>query len=153
MTTSDPSIQALESTVSSLELHAEHLKSKLAARDAQIARELIEKPAIAEFTQLQGRAEAVNDVCGRARQAFRVVDGELEPKSIIGTRSVQTFVRELQTSAPHLFGQTRETQSPAAKLHSGSNPWRKATFNLTRQGEIVRTNQQLAERLQVEAGR
>jgi hypothetical protein len=56
----------------------------------------------------------------------------------------------LRLSSPHLFDSSRTTSQSGAT--GGENPFKKETFNLTKQGQLVRHNPALAERLKREAG-
>ena len=133
------------------EQRIKELESTLTVRNAQLSAALIDVPAIREFSQMGGRSEAIEDACNRAKQAFRLDDGNLTPTHHAnGAASIRDFVEQLQTNAPHMFGKPGAAQ-PAAKPYNGINPWKRDTFNLTKQGEIVRADPHLAQQLQAEA--
>ncbi len=128
------------------------LESTLVVRDAQLTNALIDIPAITEFSRIGGRSEAVEDVCRRAGRAFTVTDGKLTPTHHAkGADSIHAFVKQLQTDAPHMFGEPSAARTSATRTHNGPNPWKRESFNLTKQGHIVRNDPSLAQRLQAEA--
>ncbi len=78
-----------------------------------------------------------------------VLDGD----DLIGA---DTQIADIKRSDPYLFGgdlKGRVPQGTGAKPPAPNNPWKKETFNLTKQGEIVREDPELAARLKAEAGR
>jgi len=64
-------------------------------------------------------------------------------------------VKELKENEPYLFGKEVKGRSPTENTNpppEPDNPWRKETWNLTKQGQIIRDDPELAERLKKQAG-
>jgi len=70
-----------------------------------------------------------------------------EQKDGKGGCTLAERLREMQKDpeTSFMFGVAGDRVTPQV------NPWRKTTFNLTKQGEMVRTNPQMAARMQAEA--
>ena len=65
-------------------------------------------------------------------------------------------LKAIKESDPYLFGEPGKVgggTNPPGAGNSEVNPWKKETFNLTKQGELLRTNPALAAKLKAEAGK
>ena len=65
-------------------------------------------------------------------------------------------LKTLKETDPYLFGEPGKVgggTNPPGAGNSEVNPWKKETFNLTKQGELLRTNPALAAKLKAEAGK
>lgn len=115
------------------------------------------------------RAEAVDDLIARGRSVFKVdsdgnlisleSDGETPKLNDKGDAfGANDFVGGLVKSAPHLFGDSKGSDSRGSGSGGGSdangpNPWAKDTFNLTKQGEMIKDDPQKAKRLAAKVGK
>jgi hypothetical protein len=115
------------------------------------------------------RPEAIDDLIARGNGVFKVdengnltaldSDGETPKLNDRGDAfSPSDFVGGLVKTAPHLFGETKgsetkgsSTTTPAAA--SGVNPWMKETLNVTMQGQIMKDDPQRAKALAAKAGK
>jgi hypothetical protein len=105
----------------------------------------------------------------RARQVFKVVDGELRPVGKDGKSAVtgadgvspisfEEWVNRQMSEAPHLFepsvggGAGGGSQSLLTSSATGRNPFKKESWNLTEQMRLQKTNPTLAARLRASAG-
>jgi hypothetical protein len=83
------------------------------------------------------------------RKAYNFEDGKLVPASAAVPPDVSEYLETLRVSATHLFG--GETKGAAigetTSQSPGANPFKKETFNLTKQGALVKRNPELARRL------
>jgi hypothetical protein len=83
--------------------------------------------------------------------AVEVDDKTGEPDA----KAIQTAINAVLKDLPELKGTGGAGKGGADFTGGGGgqeNPWAKDTFNLTKQGEILRTNPALAEQLQKQAG-
>jgi len=64
------------------------------------------------------------------------------------------WLESQRETRPHWFPTPKGSGAPGSKSggSSNDNPWKKDSFNLTRQGQLLRSDPQLAERLKAEAG-
>jgi hypothetical protein len=115
------------------------------------------------------RAEAIDDLIARGTGTFKVdengslialeSDGETPRLNDRGDAfGPSDFVGQLTKSAPHLFGETKgsETRGSGAGSSasaSGINPWMKETLNVTMQGKIMSEDPQRAKALAAKAGK
>lgn len=77
----------------------------------------------------------------------------LDGDDLIG---VETQIAAIKRSDPYLFGVELWGQGPEGTgkpPRVALNPWKKETFNLTKQGEILRSDPDLAAKLKREAGK
>ena len=113
------------------------------------------------------RPTAILDITARARSVFRLVDGrvlayEQDGKSIKYGKdattpySIDDWVEQQVTEAPHLFepnkGAGGQGSGESAGAGAGENPWKKETFNVTKQMAIYKKDKVLAARLALAAG-
>ena len=153
------------------EVLADKLKAAVgpvvAERDAlngRLSALLIDQAVVTEATKRGLRPTAIPDVTARARATFKLVggvpqafDGETARmgKDGISPLTLAEWVEALVSDAPHLF----EANAGGGAAGSGSrgagggqvNPWSKATWNLTEQVKLLKTNPGLAARLQASA--
>lgn len=116
------------------------------------------------------RPEAIDDLIARGSSTFKVdengnlialdSDGETPRLNDKGDAfGPSDFVGGLVKSAPHLFGETRGSDtkgSPSSSsntTNSGVNPWMKETLNVTQQGQIMKDDPQRAVALAAKAGK
>ena len=138
------------------------------AANARLSALLIDNAVVAEATKLGLRPTAIPDLTARARQAFKLVEGNPRAfeadgqtprvgKDGAAPMTLAEWVEALGTDAPHLFaanagGGAAGSGSGGAGMVSGSgNPYRKDTFNLTEQMKLEKRDPQLAARLQAAA--
>lgn len=115
------------------------------------------------------RPEAIDDLIARGSSTFKVddngnlialeSDGETPRLNDRGDAfGPSDFVGGLTKSAPHLFGETkgsdtRGSASSSGASTSGVNPWMKETLNVTMQGQIMKDDPQRAKALAAKAGK
>jgi hypothetical protein len=88
------------------------------------------------------------------RKVYNFEDGKLMPASAAVPPDVSEYLETLRVSATHLFGEAKGATIGGTPSQSpGANPFRKETFNLTKQGALVKRNPELARRLKAEAAR
>jgi hypothetical protein len=112
---------------------------------------------------------AIDDLIARGRGTFQVgddgslialeSDGETPRLNDRGDGyGANDFVVGLVKTAPHLFGEskgsdTKGSSTTSAASVTGSNPWDPKTFNLTKQGDILKGDPKLAQRLAAKVGK
>jgi len=72
-----------------------------------------------------------------------------------GLYGLDAQIAALKESDPYLFGVELKGRTPEGtgkSQQAQENPWKKETFNLTKQGEVLRKDPNLAIRLKAEAG-
>ena len=114
------------------------------------------------------RPEAIDDLIARGSGTFKVdpngglvafeSDGETPRLNDQGDAFSPTdFVGSLTKQAPHLFGETKGSNTSGSSKpnvsHSGANPWLKESFNLTEQGRIMKEDPKKAQALAAKAGK
>jgi len=155
--------------VSRLKPIQDQLQALHTERDAlqgRLADLQINQAAIASATKRGLRPTALADLAWRARQIFRLEGGA--PKAFeadgktprVGTDGLtpltfDEWAESLLAEAPHLFEQN--AGSGAAGNGSGGaggtdNPWKTGTFNLTKQGQLIRSDPARARLLMTAAG-
>ncbi len=103
---------------------------------------------ISGFTKLENGIPVIYDEKGEKRYSNKTGD----------LLTIKEAVAELVEKAPHLFEPSTGTQSKgpgnngAGSLGSGPNPFKKESWNLTRQSEIMAKDKVLAKKLADEAG-
>ncbi len=114
------------------------------------------------------RASAMPDITARARGVFRLVDGvptAFEPdgktvragKDGVTPMTLEEWVDAQVSEAPHLFesnaggGAAGNGSGGAAHKTAGKNPFARATWNLTQQMQLQKSDPQLAARLRAAA--
>ena len=121
----------------------------------------IDQAVITEASKRGLRASAIPDITARARMTFKLVagvpqafDGEKTRtgKDGVSPMTLAEWVDALVSDAPHLFeanagGGAAGSSSGGVGNRSGTNPFRKETWNVTEQMKIVRNDPQLAARL------
>ncbi len=108
------------------------------------------------------RSSAIPDITARARSTFKLVSGiprAFDPDGTtvrvgrdgITPMTVEEWIDSQLSAAPHLF----ESNSGSGAVGSGSpanvdrdNPWNRETWNLTKQGELIRRDPARARALQ-----
>lgn len=127
---------------------------------------LINEAAVNAGLEKGLRATAKDDLAARARGTFKLVDGKVvafgaDGKEMFGREGqpmqIGEWIDTTLKNAPHLFEPSNGTggkgnQGGAGGAGGNVNPWKKETFNLTAQGQIFKTNPDLAKRYMAEAG-
>ena len=112
------------------------------------------------------RASAIPDATLRARNVFRLDGGvarafEADGKTPrfgrdgVTPLTLDEWVEGLVAEAPHLFESNAgggAVGGGSGGAVSGENPWKRETFNLTKQGQIYKTNPAQARTLMAAAG-
>lgn len=132
----------------------------------ELSRLKISDAAVAVATELGLRPTAREDLVGRVTQLFRLKDGKpvaVNPdgSEIYGSGaeplSIKEYVGGLVEKAPHLF----EASQGSGAHNNGKppiggritvNPWKKETWNVTKQGQLFKENKELARKMAAEAG-
>jgi len=149
-----------EGKLAAAEKISEKYKADIAAMEAKIESLVIDQAATAEFIAAGGIPEAVSDAVFRARQMFKLEDGEPVPrdkagmivKGASGALTIKEYMSSndfLKGNAKHLYGTASGGGAGGNNTRGGDshNPWSKDHFNLTRQGEIMRDDPGKAARL------
>lgn len=143
------------------------LEKQVKQRDAELERIIVERGIAEAAAKKKVLPTAVEDVIMRGKTVWKLKDGvpvpveqkegkeELRYGKDGKVLTFETWLDSLATSAPHLF--EASAGSGASGKGGGAtgaqaNPWKKESFNLTRQGEIFRNNPDLARKLAGEAG-
>ncbi len=142
---------------------AEQSAARIADRLAEIE---INRAAIVAGTKLGLRPSAIPDLASRARTVFRMADGKAAAFDADGKTplyaadgltplTLDEWVAKLVVEAPHLF----ESNSGGGASGGGSggvvssdNPWKRDSWNLTKQGKIFRQDPARARALAAAAG-
>src|SRR5688572_21088799 len=133
------------------------LKREVETLNTRLADNSVESMVLQVASRFGVRASALPDLTNRARQVFKVVDGELRPVSKDGKSAVtgadgvnpisfEEWVSRQMSEAPHLFepsaGGGCYAGSPGS--YGGSlgvkNPFKKETWNLTEQMRLQKVN-------------
>jgi hypothetical protein len=131
----------------------------------------IDQAVVSEATKRGLRPTAIPDITSRARTNFKLVNGvpqafEADGQTVrvgrdgVAPLTLAEWIDAQVSEAPHLF--ESNAGSGAAGNGSGGgggagpfgeNPWKRETFNLTKQGEIVRKDPSRAKALMSAAGK
>jgi len=125
----------------------------------------IDQAVVNEATKRGLRATAIPDITARARQNFKLVDGVPQAfdgekvrtgKDGVAPMTLAEWVDGLFGDAPHLFeanagGGAAGSGSGGAGNRSGKNPFAQATWNLTEQMKLQKSDPKLAARLKAAA--
>ena len=134
----------------------------------QLAVVTIDQSAVAEATKRGLKPSALEDLTGRARKIFVLVDGvpravEADGKTVkygrdgVTPLTVSEWVETLVTAAPHLFegsaggGASGSGSGGAGGVRVGKNPFAKETWNLTEQMRLMKLDPATAARLRAAA--
>lgn len=141
------------------------LTKQLEGTTGELTRLKIADAAVAVGAELGLRPTAREDLIGRVSQLFKLRDGKpvaIDPQGneIYGAGAepltVKEYVSGLVEKAPHLFEPSNGGSAPGNRgngaVNRNVNPWKKETFNVTKQGEIYKANPELARRMAQEAG-
>ena len=125
----------------------------------------IDQAVVNEATKRGLRATAITDITARARMTFKLVDGV--PQAFDGEKSrtgkdgvspmtLAEWVDALVSDAPHLFeanagGGAAGSGGGVTGNRSGKNPFAQATWNLTEQMKLQKSDPALAARLRAAA--
>jgi hypothetical protein len=138
------------------------------ALNARLATIQIDQAVVTEATKRGLRPTALPDITARARHTFRLVNGvpqafESDGKTPRAGRdgvtplSLAEWLDTQVSDAPHLFassaggGATGDGSGGVGGQRSVSNPFRKASWNLTEQMKLLKSDPQLAARLKAAA--
>lgn len=152
----------------------EQLKALSGERDAlyqKLSDLQINQGAVAAATKRGLRPSAIADLALRVRSVFRLEGGvprafEADGKTPkvgrdgVSPITLEEWVEGLAAEAPHLFAEHagggaagNGAGGGGGAVPFGENPWRRETFNLTRQGELVRQDPARAKALRAAAGK
>ena len=125
----------------------------------------IDQAVVNEATKRGLRATAITDITARARMTFKLVDGV--PQAFDGERmrtgkdgvspmTLAEWVDALVSDAPHLFeanagGGAAGSGGGVTGNRSGKNPFAQASWNLTEQMKLQKSDPALAARLRAAA--
>jgi len=126
----------------------------------------INQAAIAAGGKRGLRPTAMADLVLRVRSVFRLVNGvpvamEADGKTAragkdgVAPMTLDEWVEGLVTEAPHLFAENSgggASGNGSGGAGGGENPWKRETFNLTKQGQVVRGDPARARTLMAAAG-
>jgi hypothetical protein len=161
--------QVLEARLKSLKADADkQLAALTAERDAlhaRLATIQIDQAVVTEATKRGLRPTALPDITARARHTFRLVNGVPQAfesdgqtpragRDGVSPLSLAEWLDTQVSDAPHLFASSAgggATGSGSGGVGGADNPWKSETFNLTRQGQIMKTNPALAASLKAAA--
>ena len=128
---------------------------------------MIDKAAVEACVKHGLRDTAHDDVIFRARQHWvldgdKIVAKDREGKTIYGPNgeplTVDEWAADLTKKAPHIFAENKGGGSPGPGKGGsggggGANPWVKGeSWNLTKQGEMLKSDPTTARRLAAQAG-
>jgi hypothetical protein len=143
------------------------LTAKLDRSTGQLTILTVDNAVTAEAVKKGIQQTAIPDITTRARSIFKVEDGKPVAKSgdqvIFGRDgttplSITEWVEKQTTEAPHLFVQNQgggaggSGAGGAGGTSKEANPWKKDSFNLTKQMKLTKENPTLAKQMQTEAG-
>jgi hypothetical protein len=145
------------------------LTSERETLNKQLREKTVNEGALAAATKRGLKASAHEDVLARAGRslklgdngAVQVVDGSGQVRYSktdgVTPMTLEEWAGELIASAPHLFesnagGGAAGNGSGGAGTGGDVNPWKKETFNLTKQGQLVTANPERARQLCIAAG-
>jgi hypothetical protein len=161
--------RVIESRLKSFQtVHEKQVKDLASERDALIARlsEIqIDQGVVGVATKKGLHPTAIPDITARARRVFRLVNGEPTPyepdgktvkigKDGANPMSLDEWLDQQAAEAPHLFESDHGQYSQDVKSKTAvpnTNPFRKATWNMTDQVLLMKSNPGLAERMKKEA--
>ena len=135
--------------------------------DGRLTAIQIDQAVVSEATKRGLRATALPDIAARARQNFKLVGGVPQAFAADGQTArvgkdgytpmtLAEWVEALVSDAPHLFeanagGGAAGSGSGGAGNRSGKNPFAPATWNLTEQMQLQKTDPAVAARLKAAA--
>jgi hypothetical protein len=154
--------QTFETEKQTLATERDNLKNKLSER-------VVDAALIEAGLKSGMRATAQDDLIGRGKKVFRVAaDGEsIEAVDADGNPlyapngdklNPANWVLQLTKTADHLFdpssggGAQGQGNRGQGGQGTGQNPWAKDSWNLTKQGEMIRTNKDQARQFAAAAG-
>jgi len=142
------------------------LRREVDSLNTRLADNSVESMVLQVASKFGVRAAALPDLTNRARQIFKIVDGELRPvqrdgkSPVLGADganpiSFEEWVTRQVAEAPHLF----ESSAGGGAMGSGAaseglhrrNPFRKESWNLTEQMRLQKTDPKAAARLKASA--
>lgn len=140
---------------------------KIVTLTSDLESHVIDQALIAAGSELGLRSTAHDDITYRGRKAFKL-DEHRKPVAIDKDGNVQygptgepltpkDYVTQLTKSAPHLFDPSSGSGAGGSGQGSkggstGQNPFKKETFNLTAQSEMLRANPDQARQMAAAAG-
>lgn len=142
------------------------LTGKLQTTEGQLSAKIIDSGLIEAGSQFGLRSTAHEDAIARGRSVFKLEDGKpvaINPET--GEKQYgadgqpldpKGYMEQLAKSAPHLFdpsaGAGAKGGKPGTGAQGGPNPWKTESFNMTKQGELFRSDPTLARQLAAQAG-
>ncbi len=135
--------------------------------NARLATIQIDQGIVAAATKRGLRATAIPDITARARAVFRLVDGaprafEADGQTVrlgkdgTSPMNLEEWIEAQVSDAPHLFEANAGSGaagngSGGVGNRTGTNPFRKETWNLTAQMKLLKTDPALAARMKASA--
>jgi hypothetical protein len=119
---------------------------RVAVLETRLKLALLEREIGRVAAEIGLRPEAVLDAAARAENFFELTDTGVQP--VYGT-SLKSWLHGLRGSVPYLFRSEAEMPNEAMEER---NPWKKETWNRTRQGAIFEADPERAKRLWMQAG-
>ncbi|HPV11357.1 MAG TPA: hypothetical protein PKW83_11885 [Verrucomicrobiota bacterium] len=135
--------------------------------NARLANIQIDQGIVAAATKRGLRATAIPDITARARTVFRLVEGaprafEADGQTVrvgkdgASPMNLEEWIETQVSEAPHLFESNAGSGaagngSGGVGNRTGTNPFRKETWNLTAQMKLLKTDPALAARMKASA--
>jgi hypothetical protein len=145
------------------------IRKEKEAAETSLRAKTVNEAALAAATKRGLRASAHEDVLARAARSLKLGDGGVvqvvdgggavrySKADGVTPMTLDEWAGELIAGAPHLFndnagGGAAGNGSGGAGTGGDVNPWKKETFNLTKQGQLVTANPERARQLCLAAG-
>jgi hypothetical protein len=141
---------------------------KISTLTGDLESHVIDQSLIAAGSELGLRATAHEDLTFRGRKAFKLdehrkpvaigADGQVQYGPTGEPLSPKDYVGQLLKTAPHLFDPSAGSGAGGSgagggqRGAGGANPFKKETFNLTAQSELLRTQPDQARQMAAAAG-
>ena len=155
-----------KSILGEMEKRLQSAEQQASSLSAQLLEKEIDRHVVEAASKIGLRASAIPDIKSRARNIFKIVGGAVAAVETDGKTPVfgrdgvnpltfDEWVSRQVVEAPHLF----ESNAGGGAVGNGSggaahgdNPWKRETFNLTRQGQIYTKDPARARSLMAAAG-
>lgn len=108
--------------------------------------------------KMKVRVEAHDDVIAAADRIFELDDtGTVVAKDNVGVTpgvSPEVWLTDIQSKKPHWWGESvgGGASGGQGRTNTGENPWKRDSWNVTKQGQIIRQDPRKAEQLAKAAG-
>lgn len=156
----------LKTKLAPIERERDQFKTQVQERDATIAnftaadtRRKVTTAVNKAARELKVVDTAVEDVEMLGERVFEVTeDGSVVTKDNVGVTpglTPKAWLEDMQTKRPHWWGPSSGGGASGNRnggVVGGVNPWAHDTWNMTQQGELIRSDRAKAERLAKQAG-